>query len=267
MNITELLASGKFYAGRLCFRGHDHFGKGQSLRRKTTDNCKECELENDRKCKRLNKEKHLKRQKERRHSNIEETRRKEREYNAKNPQAARDKVRKSYYKHKEKRCIEAKEYRLNNPEKWKNIKRKCYYKHHEKNLNYSRDWKRKNLTPKRVREWYKKQSPLQRQINYHRHRAKKYGCTVEKYTVKEAQAIFNNFNNECAYCGCKEKVGIDHYIPLVKGGSESLTNIIPCCYHCNCKKSDIDGWKWFSRQETYTIDRYVAILKSTGVIG
>ncbi len=49
----------------------------------------------------------------------------------------------------------------------------------------------------------------------------------------------------CVYC--LEKVSYDlitrdHVIPLSRGGSHAITNIVPCCFSCNQKKADQLGW-------------------------
>jgi hypothetical protein len=45
------------------------------------------------------------------------------------------------------------------------------------------------------------------------------------------------FNFKCAYCG---KSGIqltkDHVIPISKGGTDDIENIVPCCRQCNSSK-------------------------------
>lgn len=47
--------------------------------------------------------------------------------------------------------------------------------------------------------------------------------------------------NECYYCGKvvvnREKT-IDHKIPITRGGTNNLTNIVICCQSCNSKKSN-----------------------------
>lgn len=42
----------------------------------------------------------------------------------------------------------------------------------------------------------------------------------------------------CAYCGkrCKGRLTQDHIIPLSKGGSHTLSNVVGACSTCNCQK-------------------------------
>lgn len=44
-------------------------------------------------------------------------------------------------------------------------------------------------------------------------------------------------NNICQYCGGKA-TGIDHIIPLAKGGTDTKENKVPCCIECNRIKND-----------------------------
>ena len=51
------------------------------------------------------------------------------------------------------------------------------------------------------------------------------------------------YNNCCAYCGkpLGDNVTIDHIIPIVRGGTNDIDNLVPCCRHCNSKKCDKTG--------------------------
>ena len=42
----------------------------------------------------------------------------------------------------------------------------------------------------------------------------------------------------CYYCNCEldEKKHLDHYIPLSKGGTHSIDNVVWSCASCNLKK-------------------------------
>ena len=58
-----------------------------------------------------------------------------------------------------------------------------------------------------------------------------------------------DWGGRCAYCDIglprikwdgKVKAGIDHFIPLSKGGQNSRANRVLSCYPCNLAKGDID---------------------------
>lgn len=50
------------------------------------------------------------------------------------------------------------------------------------------------------------------------------------------------FDNLCVYCGSDGKLTRDHYIPISKGGTDSISNIVPACKSCNSRKSASLNW-------------------------
>lgn len=45
--------------------------------------------------------------------------------------------------------------------------------------------------------------------------------------------------NHCYYCGSKENLTTDHFIPRCRGGSNDPTNLVVACYSCNNIKDDM----------------------------
>ena len=58
------------------------------------------------------------------------------------------------------------------------------------------------------------------------------------HTKAEWEAKKAQYNNCCFYC-CKKtkRLTKDHIIPIVRGGSNRIDNILPACMRCNLKKS------------------------------
>jgi 5-methylcytosine-specific restriction endonuclease McrA len=52
------------------------------------------------------------------------------------------------------------------------------------------------------------------------------------------QRIYKRDNHQCAYCGNKRNLTIDHIIPKSKGGENTWLNLITCCSSCNRTKGD-----------------------------
>jgi 5-methylcytosine-specific restriction endonuclease McrA len=50
--------------------------------------------------------------------------------------------------------------------------------------------------------------------------------------------LYKRDNNECAYCGSKKELTIDHIIPKSRGGKNTWNNLITCCLPCNLRKGD-----------------------------
>lgn len=66
------------------------------------------------------------------------------------------------------------------------------------------------------------------------------------YTWAEVMRIFLTFDRRCAYCEqpIAGQPDPDHVVPLSRGGSNSLTNILPCCHGCNADKRDLLLTEW-----------------------
>lgn len=56
------------------------------------------------------------------------------------------------------------------------------------------------------------------------------------HTAAEWIALKEKQKNRCHYCSKKCKLTKDHVIPLVRGGSNYITNIVGACQPCNSKK-------------------------------
>ncbi len=73
-------------------------------------------------------------------------------------------------------------------------------------------------------------------VNY-RARKKAVGGSV---TTKQWKEIVLFYGRACAICKTPEArrpLTIDHFIPIIKGGDNSPSNVWPLCLHCNCTKA------------------------------
>lgn len=63
--------------------------------------------------------------------------------------------------------------------------------------------------------------------------------------------VFRLKGNDCYYCKSKADQ-IDHVIPLVSGGTDDITNLVPACRSCNSSKQDMPLAEWLKvRKEGY----------------
>jgi 5-methylcytosine-specific restriction endonuclease McrA len=56
------------------------------------------------------------------------------------------------------------------------------------------------------------------------------------HTLAERLEKFEALGNVCFYCGKAKPLTIDHDIPLARGGTDDIDNILPACRSCNSRK-------------------------------
>ena len=78
-------------------------------------------------------------------------------------------------------------------------------------------------------------------------RAQKHKA-ISTLTKEEWEALLNQYEYQCAYCGKKTVLTQDHIIPLSKGGKHTKENVAPACLSCNCKKGNKKWQPLSSRQ-------------------
>ena len=57
-----------------------------------------------------------------------------------------------------------------------------------------------------------------------------------KQTKAKRKKLISKFGKRCFWCHCKlseNQLTIDHIIPISKGGSNNLENLLPACFPCN----------------------------------
>jgi 5-methylcytosine-specific restriction endonuclease McrA len=102
----------------------------------------------------------------------------------------------------------------------------------------------------RAKEWWR-QHPDKRKLvvaQYEARRPEVKQARKAKYRgrLRNAKGSFTReewanrkiqFGNRCVYCDQKSKrLTPDHYIPLSKGGTNFIDNIVPACQDCNRRK-------------------------------
>lgn len=79
-----------------------------------------------------------------------------------------------------------------------------------------------------------------------------------KITGSQWKRIMHKSGSRCVYCGTKEKLTADHFIPLAKGGSTEEHNIVIACLSCNSSKQDKMPERWCSAEQ---LSRVMSILQ------
>ena len=184
----------------------------------------------------------------------------------------REHMKKSYKKHREEILEKKKQYYQKHKESKIRRVQKYYLEHKEKIKQYAREYAREYYQKNKEarREYYQKNKEAQRE------RSRKFGKTklgkrtIKKYKQSEKgrladrnrqhlkRVIKNNgtgitnqqwneilrvYNFQCAYCGIKGNMTIDHVVPLSKGGEHCIENAVPACIECNRAKSASLNWK------------------------
>lgn len=132
-----------------------------------------------------------------------------------------------------------KQYRLDNIEKIKESDKKYYENNKEKKKEYNRRYRQENKDKLNAQKRdYHQRNP---QFVTNRRARRKEFMRDNVITKLEWLKIMESTNWTCTYCGVSLRSSkirtIDHVIPLSKGGSHTVDNLVPACRSCNSKKS------------------------------
>jgi 5-methylcytosine-specific restriction endonuclease McrA len=109
-----------------------------------------------------------------------------------------------------------------------------------------------------IKKRYKKsvKGKLANTLAQHRRKAKMMMIKLKIYSPTQLLTRFAEFGNECVYCESKERISIDHFIPVSKFGADCLENIVPACVRCNSSKNNRDPQLWFKSQTFYSDEKW-----------
>lgn len=114
-----------------------------------------------------------------------------------------------------------------NPEPLRKAHNKWINNHPEKRREYKIRWKTNNP----------EQYVFTMRAQVKKRKALKRGATISNFTSKQWELIKQLHNYSCFYCGSKpDRLDQDHCIPLSRGGTHTLSNIVPSCTSCNSRK-------------------------------
>lgn len=99
-------------------------------------------------------------------------------------------------------------------------------------------------TQKRDRERYARDPDSYRY--WRRVRKARIRGAAETHTQEEWDALLEYLEGRCAYC-FEPATTLDHIVPIARGGTNAIENIVPACQSCNSSKSDntLDEWLGF----------------------
>lgn len=73
--------------------------------------------------------------------------------------------------------------------------------------------------------------------------AKRMPNHYNKAWAKKRALVFATKGNKCEYCG-SDASHVDHQTPRARGGSDDITNLVPCCVSCNISKGMMTLEEW-----------------------
>ena len=130
-------------------------------------------------------------------------------------------IKRTWLRHLEHSKEAMRRWRANNPERRLARDRAYRVRHPDQQNSYQRQWIREH--------------PEVRKAKAQMRRAREAGAPG-RFTTAEWRALVVRFDSKCAYCGAASRLEADHRVPISRGGSNSIDNILPACGPCNRKK-------------------------------
>lgn len=139
--------------------------------------------------------------------------------------------------------------------------RRYWEENHEAHAQHRRQW--------RVELWRFKYltNPVLRAYNREkskRRKAQMRGGHAIKVTAAQLRQRFAQFGNTCAYCGTGGDLHIEHVVPISRGGTHTLGNVLPACQRCNYSKRAQDVSAWYLSQPFFSQPRWRRIGRVLG---
>ena len=110
--------------------------------------------------------------------------------------------------------------------------RKYYHANADKALQYRITHREQRAMQHRAHQLL---YPERHRTKANRYYARRRGAEGN-YTTAEWVALCAYYDNQCLCCGLRKPLTIDHIVPLIQGGSNSIDNLQPLCRNCNSAK-------------------------------
>jgi 5-methylcytosine-specific restriction endonuclease McrA len=144
------------------------------------------------------------------------------------------------YKDPERQRAYAREWIRRHPDKARDAMRRWRAAHRELSRERNREYKRALYArdpegqKRRIAAYYA-EHPDALRAKDHRYRARRRDAEGH-FTAIEWIELVSRFEGVCGYCAGPGPLQADHRIPLCRGGTNFIENIIPACAHCNQRK-------------------------------
>jgi 5-methylcytosine-specific restriction endonuclease McrA len=138
--------------------------------------------------------------------------------------------------------------------------RSSYFSHREERIVKSTEyWRRTKDTP---------QQQMGRRRAKARRRAALANAHKAPYTSQDATAKMKEFGDRCCYCQKPlqlKTLCLDHFHPILKGGPDVISNIVPACRSCNSSKGARPPELWYFAQPFANQKQWSRIVKALGL--
>ena len=150
-----------------------------------------------------------------------------------------------YERNSEKQMEKTIKWREENPTKWKKLVRKSYLKNKEKIKETSKTYRKNHVEElKAQKKEYRKTEAckIATKNNNNRRRSEKIKTSNGTISTKALKELIIKQDYKCKYCNCdldfsvKNSVHLDHVVPLSKGGTHTIENVVYSCASCNLQK-------------------------------
>jgi 5-methylcytosine-specific restriction endonuclease McrA len=149
-----------------------------------------------------------------------------------------------YLKNRERIIARSKAYSEANREQVRAKGRQRALRDKEKNNERAKQWylANKELMKARAVAW-KKANPDKVRANTRDYATRKRKA-LGSFSTKDYIKLLNRYLGLCAYCGVNKANSIDHVLPLSRGGTNYIGNILPACGSCNYSKGPRTLVEW-----------------------
>ena len=176
------------------------------------------------------------------------------EYNEKNKDRLREynkEYNKEYReKNKDKLKKSKKEYYENNKDKLKERNKEYYKEYRERNKDKLKERNKEYMKEYRERN----KDKLKERDKRYRHKKRGNGGS---YTQLQWLDTLEYFDYKCAYTGecIKHGCHVEHIVPVSKGGTSYIWNLVPSTASANLSKHNRDMEEWYREQEYFCEER------------
>lgn len=140
------------------------------------------------------------------------------------------------YRDPEKRRAYGRAWMKRNAQKAREAMRRWRQRHPEAHNAESRAFyaRHKSRLASRIAEYHRKNPEVVR-TKWQRYRGRRLRAPGT-FTTEEWTALVAQYAGRCAYCGEEAELIVEHRIPLSRGGTNWIENIVPACRKCNARK-------------------------------